>query len=113
MKTILAALGALLLVAAARPLPAAAGTVFSFGVGPVRPHCGRPLPYYGYPLGGYGTPFAYGAYPYYAPYPVYPPPPSFGFGRGIYYGRTFEGRGGSVRGYTFPGRSSWYEVEPR
>jgi hypothetical protein len=113
MKTILAALGAFLLVAAIQPLPATAGTVL--GVRPAHPPCAGRLVNHGFPLPGY-APFVYAPSPYYLPYAsylAYPPPPSFGFGRGLYYGKTFEGRGGSVRGYTFPGRSSGYEIEPR
>jgi len=96
MKTLVIALGALLLVALSRP--AVAQRFMSF----------RPPAYYGgaYAVPGYSYPaYGYPVYPYY-PYPL-PPAPSLGFGRGGIYGHVFVGRDEGVTSYTFPGRDSW------
>ena len=93
MKTVLLALGALVLLTLARP--AAAQMVLSFGRpvyhGWASAVAGCPYPAYGYPV-----------YPYY-PYPL-PPAPSLGFGRGGIYGHVFIGRDETITSYTFPGR---------
>ena len=98
MKTLVMALGALLLTTISRP--AGAQGCISF----------RPPTYYGgaYAVPAYPyppSPYGYPVYPYY-PYPL-PPAPSLGFGRGGIYGHVFVGRDEGVTSYTFPGRDSW------
>jgi len=99
MKTLVLALGALLVVALGRP--AGAHMVMRFGP-PV--YCGGAYAFPAYPYPAYGYP----VYPYYYyPYPL-PPAPSLGFGRGGIYGHVFVGRDEGVTSYTLPGYDSWY-----
>ena len=94
MKTLIAGVAALALVALGSP----AGAQW----------LGQPVPYgypyvapaYPPPAYGYGYP-GYSYYPYY-PYPL-PPAPSLGFGRGGIYGRAFVPRGEGIFGFTLPG----------
>ena len=93
MKTLIAGLAALALVALGSP----AGAQW----------LGQPVPYgYPYAMPAYPPPaYGYSVYPYYYPYYPYPlpPAPSLGFGRGGIYGHVFVPRGESVFGFTLPG----------
>lgn len=89
MKTLIAGLAALALVALGSPASAQ-------WLGQPMPY-GTPYPYYGYPPPAYGYP----VYPYY-PYPL-PPAPSLGFGRGGIYGHVFVPRSEAIYSYTLPG----------
>jgi hypothetical protein len=105
-------LGLVVLAALAAPLPAAAHTTLSFGigVGPFGRPC--PLPLYAAPYGyvPYGVPAYYPAHPYYYPYPYYRYPPWPVFGVGTYYGHPtyFAPRDEGIRSYTLPGYRGWY-----
>src|SRR5262245_11112680 len=93
MKTLVTALGAILLVTFSSPAGAQGCMSYRlptyYGGAYAAPAYGYPYTYappaYGYP--GYT---GYPVYPYY-PYPL-PPAPSFGFGRGGIYGHAFIGR---------------------
>ena len=94
MKTLIAGLAALAMVALGSP----AGAQW---LGQPMPY-GSPYPYYGYPPPAYGYPaYGYPAYPYY-PYPL-PPAPSLGFSRGGVYGHVFVPRSEGIIGFTLPG----------
>lgn len=112
MKTLVLTL--VTLVALAAPVPAAAHTFLSFGIGSFAPPCPGPV---------YGAPFVYAPYapayyppaypyyqypPYYYPYYQYPPAPVLGVG--TYYGHPtyFAPRGEGIRSYTLPGYRGWY-----
>jgi hypothetical protein len=94
MKTLVVGVGALLLVALARP---AAAQQFGLTIPYAGPY-GGPYMAPAYPPPGYG---GYPLYPYY-PYPL-PPAPSLGFGRGGIYGHGFVGRDEGITGFTLPG----------
>ena len=109
MRSLVLALAALIALAA--PIPAAAHTVLSFGIGTFGRPC--PVPVYGAPFGyaSYGIPvypYPYYQYPPYYPYYKYPPAPVLGVGTYNGHPTYFAPRDQGIRSYTFPGSRGWY-----
>ena len=98
MKTLIAGLAALALVALSSPAGAQwLGQPVPYGYPYAMPAYPPPAYGYGYPAYPY-----YPYYPYYYPYPL-PPAPSLGFGRGGIYGHVFVPRSEGIYSFTLPG----------